>query len=207
MELRALRSLVAVSDEGGFARAATRLGISQPTVSGHIKDLERSLGVALLDRRTRPVRLTAAGDLFIRHARIVLTEVDASVDAIRSQVRGRTGGVVRIGTYASATCGYLPYVLDIASRELPEVAIVLHEMTGIEMEAAAEARGVDIFLRQAELPQEELLEPSSLERAVIPGGSSCEARGERNSIFAFLHLHMKRAWSKIRFRYHAIDAN
>jgi DNA-binding transcriptional LysR family regulator len=152
VEIRWLRSLVGVADEGGFANAAAALDVAQPTVSGHVRDLERSLGVALFDRRSRPVRLTEAGATFIRHARLVLTEVDAGLQAVRAEGPGGVGGTVRVGTYASATCAYVPWLIEIAARELPDVSIVIHEMNGTEMEAAADARAIDMFLRQSELP-------------------------------------------------------
>jgi DNA-binding transcriptional LysR family regulator len=152
MEIRWLQSLVAVAEEGGFANAAKALQVAQPTVTGHVKDLERSLGVPLFDRRSRPVRLTDAGTAFIRHARLILAEVDSGLQSVRHERHGRVGGTVRFGTYPSATNGYIPHLLQRAAVELPDVTIVLHEMSGREMEAAAEARQIDIFLRQSELP-------------------------------------------------------
>jgi LysR family cyn operon transcriptional activator len=152
MEIRWLQSLVAVADEGGFANAASALQVAQPTVTGHIKDLERSLGVPLFDRRSRPVRLTDAGTAFIRHARLILAEVDSGLQSVRHERHGRVGGTVRLGTYASATIGYIPHLLQRAAEVIPDVTIVLHEMSASEMEAAEQSRQIDIFLRQAELP-------------------------------------------------------
>jgi DNA-binding transcriptional LysR family regulator len=152
MEIRWLRSFVAVADEGGVSRAAAHLQLAQPTVTGHLKDLEKAVGTGLLDRKSRPLRLTEAGTTFIRHARLILSELDAGLESVATTGSGGVGGTVRLGTYPSATCGFIPNLLQAATRELPDVSIVLHEMSGIEMESAVESRDVDLFLRQAELP-------------------------------------------------------
>ncbi|MEV4645043.1 LysR family transcriptional regulator [Saccharopolyspora sp. NPDC049357] len=152
MELRWLESFVAVVDHGGFQQAGVELGLSQPTVSSHIKDLEGSLGVLLVDRRTRPVRLTPAGSGFIRHARLILGEVDSGLQHLRRVAKPQTRGVVTIATYPSASAGYLPRLLSLARETYPEIEIVLEEMAGGEMESAADSGRFDVFLRQAEPP-------------------------------------------------------
>ena len=152
MEIRWLESFVAVVDTGSFQKAGVELSLSQPTVSGHVKDLEGSLGAVLIDRRTRPVRLTAAGSSFVRHARLILTEVDAGKHHLRRHSNSQTGGVVTVGTYPSASAGYLPHFLALAREQLPAIDIVLQEMAGGEMESAAESGRFDVFLRQAEPP-------------------------------------------------------
>ncbi len=69
MELRHLRYLLAVADHGNFTRAAEALHVSQPTLSQQIKQLEREVGVPLLDRSGRTVRLTDAGEAYALHGR------------------------------------------------------------------------------------------------------------------------------------------
>jgi DNA-binding transcriptional LysR family regulator len=72
MELRHLRYFVTVAQERNFTRAAEKLHIAQPPLSRQIHDLEAELGISLLDRDHRPVRLTEAGRLFFEHATQVL---------------------------------------------------------------------------------------------------------------------------------------
>ena len=76
MELRHLRSFMAVAAEQNFTRAADRLGIAQPPLSRHIKELEQDLGVALFDRGSRPVRLTEAGRILHQQAAQILASID-----------------------------------------------------------------------------------------------------------------------------------
>ena len=84
IELRHLRSFVAVAEELNFGRAATRLYVSQPALSRQIRALERLVGCALLRRSTHRVELTLAGEALLERARGLLRDVDDAVSATRS---------------------------------------------------------------------------------------------------------------------------
>ena len=93
MELRHLRYFIAVAEEGGLLAAAERrLHTSQPSLSRQIRDLESEVGVKLLERQARGVTLTAAGRVFLDHARLALLQVESLVTS--------TGGVTLIPLYA-----------------------------------------------------------------------------------------------------------
>jgi eukaryotic-like serine/threonine-protein kinase len=83
LELRHLRYFVAVAEEGHVGRAAERLHVSQPSLSAQIHDLERELGAPLFERTPRGMRLTAAGEKFLAHAKRTLREADQAVGAVR----------------------------------------------------------------------------------------------------------------------------
>ncbi|MBC2904180.1 LysR family transcriptional regulator [Streptomyces cupreus] len=99
VELRQLRCLVAIVDEGTFTDAAIALGISQAAVSRTLASLERALGVRLLRRTSREVTPTGTGQRVLAHARRVLGEVD---DLVREATSGHER--LRIG-YAWAALG------------------------------------------------------------------------------------------------------
>ena len=88
MELRHLRYFVAVAEEGSLTLAAERrLHTAQPSLSRQIRDLETEVGVQLLTRTARGIELTAAGRIFLDHARVALLQVEAAGEAARRAVR------------------------------------------------------------------------------------------------------------------------
>jgi hypothetical protein len=93
MELRHLRYFVAVAEELTFTRAARQLHTAQPSLSQQIKQLEGHVGTPLLDRTNRRVRLTAAGRVFLREARDVLSRSEQAVHAAARAGSGHAGEI------------------------------------------------------------------------------------------------------------------
>ncbi len=143
MELRHLRYLLAVVDHGNFTRAADALHISQPTLSQQIKQLERALGVQLLDRSGRTVRLTDAGEAYTQHARLALRDLDAAERAVHD-VRDLSRGRLRIAmtpTFTSYLIGPLVHRFRCAH---PGITITIGETTQNRIEADLIADRVDL---------------------------------------------------------------
>jgi len=138
MELRYFRYFVAVAESLSFSRAAERLHISQPPLSQQIQQLEAEVGARLLERTKRSVRLTAAGEAFLKKAKLVLGQVEEAVDEARLADKGIVG-VLRIGFVPSASLGFLPLTIRTFSQAYPRVDITLLDlMTGEQIKYFAE---------------------------------------------------------------------
>jgi DNA-binding transcriptional LysR family regulator len=105
MELRQLSYFVAVAEARHFGRAARGLRIAPPSLSQQIRVLERDLGVVLLHRDSREVRLTPAGAALLRHARALLARADAARRDVRSAVPGVERVALRVAPGAQAVVG------------------------------------------------------------------------------------------------------
>lgn len=128
MELRHLRYFVAVAEELSFSAAARRLHLAQPPLSVQVRQLEEELGVRLLERTSRRVRLTPPGELFLERARSLLRESAAAVREVQRAGRGELGRL-RL-SFSGATFSYdllLPEVLRGYHAAHPGVSLTLHE--------------------------------------------------------------------------------
>ncbi len=131
MELRHLRYFVAVAEELNFRRAAERLRLAQPPLSAQIKSLEGELGVQLLERTTRSVKLTHAGRVFLTEARAVLV---AATQAEQRAKRAEQGlvGTLRIGLIAPSANAWLADVLRGFQQRFPGVQLSLFDLVSTE---------------------------------------------------------------------------
>lgn len=127
LDLRHLRALVAVTEEGTFTGAATRLGVSQPAVSRTVATLETLLGTALVTRTTRAVALTEAGARAYRAAAAALAAVD-DVTAAASGV----SRPLRLGYAWSALGRHTTLVLRRWRAEHPDVALEVHRIDAVD---------------------------------------------------------------------------
>ena len=125
MELRHLRAFVAIADHGHYGRAAASLSLTQPAITQRIQALERELGVQLLRRDARSVRLTSAGEVLIGHARGLVQTEDGALRALRDSAAG-IAGRLRIA-YLTLWDAGLP--ADIVAEFRLRYPAVLLEMT------------------------------------------------------------------------------
>jgi DNA-binding transcriptional LysR family regulator len=147
VELRHLRYYVAVAEELNVTRAAVRLGIAQPPLSQQIGKLERELGVLLLERNARGVRLTTAGAALLAEARLLLARADEAIRIVRSIGHGESGAV-RIGSVASGFSGVLLDLLPVFRAAYPAVLPLVYEMEAVPQLEALTHGTIDIaFLR------------------------------------------------------------
>src|SRR5829696_3558981 len=140
-DVKQLRVLKAVADHGSFSAAADALSYSQPAISQQIAALEKRAATTLVDRGSRGVRLTDAGQALVEHAEVVLPRLAAG-EAELDAIAGIRGGRVRLASFPTAGASLLPPAVAIFSARHPEV-----ELSFVEQEPEEAAQ----MLRAAEL--------------------------------------------------------
>jgi DNA-binding transcriptional LysR family regulator len=142
VELRHLAALQAVAREGTFGRAAEALGYTQSAVSQQIATLERLVGVRLVERPggPKPVSLTEAGELLLRHADGLLARLHAAQADLAALSDG-SAGKLRVGAYQSVGARILPELLRRFSAAWPQVEVTLKESANDHALIAAVERG------------------------------------------------------------------
>lgn len=143
MDLRQLRYFVAVARERNFTRAAEALHMAQPPLSRQIQLLEEDLGVGLIVRKSRPVRLTEAGRLFYEQALQILGRVDQMRTATR-RVGLNQNSVLSIGFVGSTLYGGLPSLLRRLRQHAPELDVQLLDMISVQQMAALKEGRIDV---------------------------------------------------------------
>jgi DNA-binding transcriptional LysR family regulator len=143
MELRHLRYFTAVAEHLSFSEASRRIHVAQPAISQTVLDLEEELGVRLLLRDRRTVRLTSAGEIFRREA---LETLRRNQEAVRLTKRASLGevGQLRIGFFGSATAAFLPGLVQEYHRRFAEVELTLLELTATQQLEAFDRGQLDV---------------------------------------------------------------
>ena len=131
---RPLQYLLAIAEYGSYTRAAKALHVSQPTLSQQIKQLEETLQARLLDRSKRTVRLTNAGEVYLRHARRARGELDAGMRAI-NDVQDLSRGSLRLG-WTPITDYLTCSLLENYNNRFPGITLSTLEMPQDNIEAA-----------------------------------------------------------------------
>jgi DNA-binding transcriptional LysR family regulator len=143
LNLQYLRTFMTVADLGSFSAAAVRQGLTQPAVSLQVRQLERALGVRLMERIGRRPRPTAAGTNLLGYAR----QIDAVVlAAIESTAHGAAAEPVRLGCGATACTYLLPGILGALHRRLPKLQFIVTTGNTREIAKAVEENLLDIAL-------------------------------------------------------------
>ncbi|QSN63286.1 LysR family transcriptional regulator [Caballeronia sp. M1242] len=142
MEMRHLRYFVAVAEEKNFTRAAQRLNIAQPPLSRQIQQLEETLGVQLLERNSRPLKLTETGKFFYSHASQLLAQT-AELESMTRRV-GNIERSLSVGFVGSTLYGLLPKIIRRFRDENPTVELSLHEMSTMDQLRALKEGRIDV---------------------------------------------------------------
>ncbi len=179
MELRHLRTFLAVAEELHFGAAAERLFLSPPTVTEHVQALEREAGVALFDRG-RVVRLTEAGRVLAGHARQTLAHADAAVAALGAYGSGQAGQL-RVGILSNGAGALTPLIIRCYMTAHPRVRVSIQRLNFHDHLSALIEHRVDVAFVRPEPCDERVMavrlfaEPRV---AVLPAGHRLAGAGE-----------------------------
>lgn len=155
MELKHLTSFVVVADQLSFVRAANQLHISQPALTGQIQKLEEELGVQLLARNKRSVRLTEVGRIFLVEARATLERARQAADRAKKAARGEVGRL-RISFVSSAALEIVPGIVIEFRKQYPEVTLDLMNLQTVSQVHELLENTVDIGFLRLPLANDEL---------------------------------------------------
>jgi LysR family cyn operon transcriptional activator len=145
VEIRHLRYFLAVAGAGSFSRAADRLGISQPSVSQQMRDLEANLRVSLFQRRGKRILLTSAGLIFQEHARAILRQLENFLDELSSG-SAQLRGALHLGIVPWLDVALAPQLLGLFAARHPGVNLTVTEISSDDIETALEEGRLDVGL-------------------------------------------------------------
>ncbi|KMS84680.1 MULTISPECIES: LysR substrate-binding domain-containing protein [Streptomyces] len=170
--LAQLTSFVAVAEELHFTRAAERLNMTQPPLSRQIQLLETDLGVQLLDRTNRTVRLTPAGRAFLTEARRILHQSEHAALAVRRVSTGEAGAIA-VGFTAASAYSALGSLLQTSQVALPGVEILLRELVTRDQLKALGEGSLDLGLARPSATGPDLVSRPAVREglvAALPAG-------------------------------------
>ncbi|HEU5027238.1 MAG TPA: LysR substrate-binding domain-containing protein [Spirillospora sp.] len=152
-----LRAFLALAEHLHFRDAAAALRMSQPALSGSVAALEETLDTRLVERTTRRVLLTPAGERVARRAENVLAELDRLVEEVRA-VRGLLVGPLRVGVIPTVAPYLLPVVLPRLAAEFPDLELSVHEEQTDHIVAELMAGRLDVVLLALPAPAQGVTE-------------------------------------------------
>lgn len=184
MEFRLLKSFLAVAETGHVGRAATMLHMTQPPLTRHIQQLEKSLGVKLFNRTPHGMELTDAGLLFVDEARNILQLSEQAQERAALAGRGEIGRL-DIGIFGSAVFNQIPQILQLFRRNVVGVQLVLHSMGRAEQIEALRQHRISIGFNR--LIQTE----PDLENQLVEQEALFLAASARSPLFKYNQLKLK----------------
>jgi LysR family transcriptional regulator, hca operon transcriptional activator len=151
VELRHLKYFIAVAECGSFTAAASqRLHTTQPSLSRQMSELEAEVGAQLFTRSVRGVELTAAGRVFLDHARVALSQVEIAVESARRSAEPAKPYFV-LGFLTGHEATWLPEALELLREELPNIHVVISSQVSPQLAAGIAKGSIDAaFLRREE---------------------------------------------------------
>jgi DNA-binding transcriptional LysR family regulator len=172
MDLKKIHYVLAVSEQKSISKAAKKLYISQPALSKYIITVEKELGIRLFDRKTTPIKLTYAGEKYIKAARQILS-IEKKTDDIIRDIKNEKKSKITIGVPMFKGARLLPNILKRYLYDYPEVEVKVFEDTSYNLEKITVEGKVDFSLvwlpiNSSELEKEELFTQNLI--LAVPSG-------------------------------------
>ena len=143
--LKKYEYVIAVCDHGGISQAAESLGISQPTFSKYLKKIEAELGVELFDRSTLPIRLTRAGECFVKAGKEFI-DMERQLKKELDEIKTGVNSVVRIGISPSRSPYMMPEIISAFKRKGIGAKIIIEEKTTHELSKRLREGELDLII-------------------------------------------------------------
>ena len=142
MDLKQLNAFILVADLRSFSAAATKTGLSQPSLSRLIKQLETDMDVVLIDRYHRPLHLTEAGGFFYDKIKSILTEIKTVTSM--AQRLSAPSSALNIGFVPSVLYGLLPDIIAMLKQSNPDIEVHLKDISSYQQIEALKSGDIDI---------------------------------------------------------------
>ncbi|SLJ84657.1 LysR family transcriptional regulator [Psychrobacter sp. DAB_AL43B] len=142
MDLKQLNAFIAVAELRSFSAATAKTGLSQPSLSRLLKQLETEMGVMLVDRYHRPLHLTEAGTFFYDKISTILTEMDTVISM--TQRLSTPSSVLNIGFVPSILYGLLPEIIAMLKQSNPDIEVNLKDISSYQQMDALKSGDIDI---------------------------------------------------------------
>jgi len=153
--LRQLRAFLAVAKYGSFSRAAEEVAVSQSAVSFAVQQLESELGLRLLDRTTRQVRMTAVGETLAASGARLLGELDALLKELKDTGQQRRGRVV-LACVPSVARGLMPGCVEYCTKKWPDISFAIEDIAARDVIARVERGDVEFGISGGDIDASEL---------------------------------------------------
>lgn len=177
MNLKQAQYIQAIAECGSLTGAAKKLFVSQPSLSQMLRQVEQDIGLPLFDRSTSPMRLTYAGEKYLRTAKIILA-ANAELENQLRDIRGETDGRLRLGISVTRGLQVMPLVLPIFTEQYPNVKLELTERGSADLERLLQEGEVDLAMAALESTSRELTYEliEKEEIGILAGCTSATAR-------------------------------
>lgn len=182
MNLKQIKYVITLADIGSFSEAAELLGISQPSLSQYIKKIETELGTELFERASGKVRLTDAGNVYLKTGKQML-RLQQNMENKLKDISEYKEGTILIGASPFRSITIMPPVTKKFQEKYPDIKLVIEELATKELQEAAERNEFDLCLTTLPVDESKLMYDVILEEEVgiaVTKGSELDLRLSQN---------------------------